>query len=60
MSDELDKGLAHELGSLGIRGQDVLQAVDGKAAAQLHDIHELLRGLLPPEAGQTVVPNGSQ
>lgn len=60
MRDELDKGLAHELGTLGIRGQDVLQAVDGEAASQLHDIHQLLGGLLAPEARQSVVPNGGQ
>jgi len=48
--NELDKGLAHELGPLGIRGQDVLQTVDGETATQFHHFHQLLGGLLAPES----------
>lgn len=60
MRDELDEGLAHEFSTFRVRCQDVLQAVDGEAAAQLDDINELLGRLFASKARQTLIPNGGE
>lgn len=60
MTDELDKRLLHELPPLGVGRNHIDGAVDGEHGAQLHHLHQLAHHVLAPEAGQTLVPDGSQ
>lgn len=60
MTDELDERLPHGLPDGGMRGQRVGDGEERKEYADADDLQRLEHHVLPAEARQPLVPDGSQ
>lgn len=57
MRDELYERFLHELSQLGVRRHHVNRAVEWKHRCELRHLHDLPDHSLPPETGQTLIPD---
>lgn len=60
MTNELYEWFPQRLAQLGVRRDDVHSREDGEGDSDAHNLQGLQNHVLPPEAGQTLVPDGRQ
>lgn len=60
VADELDERLPQGLSELGVWRDDVHGGEDGKPDSDANYLQGLQHHVLPPEAGQSFVPDGRQ
>ena len=60
MADKLDERFAHGASHAAVRCDDVADGEEGEEHADPDDLYHLQQHVLPPEAGQALVPDGRQ